>query len=187
MAVALGPTAWSRLAPGAPQPATWWIVAAVGVELIHSLIEFPMWSAHFLGVAALLMGTVAGVSRPDAACARAGAVLRRSFAAAVCASLAALWLRMGAPLDRDELDLELRWSARVMRYLPSNAIVGRRAVFLALDGRADEAAALIDRLASHAPASRMKTVRLLQRTRGPDAVIARLVDRLGVERRNLIK
>jgi len=38
------------------QPALWWVVAATGVELIHSLFEFPMWSAHFLGVAALLMG-----------------------------------------------------------------------------------------------------------------------------------
>jgi len=40
-----------------PQPALWFVVAVVGVELIHSLTEFPLWSAHFLGVAALLMGT----------------------------------------------------------------------------------------------------------------------------------
>lgn len=36
--------------------ALWWIAAAAGVELIHSLIEYPLWSAHFLGVAALLVG-----------------------------------------------------------------------------------------------------------------------------------
>jgi len=34
----------------------WWIVAAVGVEMIHSMIEFPLWYAHYLGVTALLMG-----------------------------------------------------------------------------------------------------------------------------------
>jgi O-antigen ligase len=39
-----------------PQPALWWLLAAAGVVLIHSLTEFPLWSAHFLGVAALLVG-----------------------------------------------------------------------------------------------------------------------------------
>lgn len=37
-------------------PVLWWMIAAVGIELIHSLIEFPLWSAHFLGVTALLIG-----------------------------------------------------------------------------------------------------------------------------------
>jgi O-antigen ligase len=37
-------------------PAVWWIVASVGVELIHSLTEFPLWYAPYLGVTALLMG-----------------------------------------------------------------------------------------------------------------------------------
>ena len=43
------------------QPALWWVIAATGVELIHSLFEFPMWSADFLGVAALLMGVGAAL------------------------------------------------------------------------------------------------------------------------------
>jgi hypothetical protein len=34
----------------------WWIVAAAGVELLHSLIEYPLWSANFLGLTALLIG-----------------------------------------------------------------------------------------------------------------------------------
>ena len=38
------------------QPVLWWIIAAVGIELIHSMVEFPLWSAHFLGVTALLIG-----------------------------------------------------------------------------------------------------------------------------------
>jgi len=35
-------------------PELWWIAAAAGVELIHSMIEYPLWSANFLGL-----------SRPD--------------------------------------------------------------------------------------------------------------------------
>src|SRR6266446_5810403 len=38
------------------QVASWWIIAAFGIEMIHSLTEFPLWNAHFLGVTALLMG-----------------------------------------------------------------------------------------------------------------------------------
>ncbi|MBI5912678.1 MAG: hypothetical protein HY848_22330 [Betaproteobacteria bacterium] len=40
----------------APEPAMWWIIAAAGIELIHSMFEFPLWNAHFLGVTALVMG-----------------------------------------------------------------------------------------------------------------------------------
>ncbi len=38
------------------EPAIWWVIAVVGIELIHSMVEFPLWNAHFLGVTALLMG-----------------------------------------------------------------------------------------------------------------------------------
>ena len=81
--------AWRRHCV-ALQPATWWIIAAVGVELIHSLLEFPLWSAHFLGVTALLMGTMAGV--PERAVGRGwpGAVPRRVVSAATCALLAGI-------------------------------------------------------------------------------------------------
>jgi len=48
-------------------PALWWIAAAAGVGLLHSLIEFPLHSAHFLGVTALLVGaSAAPVSRTPA-------------------------------------------------------------------------------------------------------------------------
>lgn len=40
-------------------PGLWWIAAAAGVELIHSMIEYPLWSAHFLGLTALLIGASA--------------------------------------------------------------------------------------------------------------------------------
>lgn len=68
----------------APQPAMWWIVAAVGVELIHSMFEFPLWNAHFLGVTALLVGLGAASAKSSAAASR----WHRSVAAAICASLA---------------------------------------------------------------------------------------------------
>ena len=33
-----------------------WAVAGVGVELVHGLLEYPLWNVEFLGVAALLAG-----------------------------------------------------------------------------------------------------------------------------------
>ena len=216
--------AWRRHCV-ALQPATWWIIAAVGVELIHSLLEFPMWSAHFLGVTALLMGTLAGVQAHPLR----GAVLHRVVGAATCAVMAGIlvlglrdywrldltratgagstlagaaatpeaqtlrrlgngvlapvaefWLCVGAPLNRDDLALKLRWSERAMHYFPSNAIVARRAIFLALDGRGDEAGRLVDRLAHPTSEARQQSALLLQRAQSVDqAAIARLVARMG--------
>jgi len=213
------------------QPATWWVVAAVGVELIHSLLEYPMWSAHFLGVTALLMGALAGapVRTLGEGRGEGGAALRRLVSAATCAGLACIlvlglrdywrldltratgagstlagtaatqdaqtlrelgrgllapmaefWLCVGAPLDRTELAMKLRWSGRVMRYFPANAIVGRRAIFLALDGREGEAVSLIERLAHPTSEARQKSVMLLQLTQDADqALIVPLVARIG--------
>jgi O-antigen ligase len=39
-----------------PTPAAWWILACVSVELLHSLLEYPLWYAHFLAVTALIIG-----------------------------------------------------------------------------------------------------------------------------------
>src|SRR5882672_111594 len=85
-----------------PLPAMWWILAAVGVELIHSLTEFPLWSAHFLGVAALLVGASSRVRAP----ARATSLATRVGAAAICILLSAAL----AVLLRDYVRLE---SARI--------------------------------------------------------------------------
>ena len=41
-------------------PAMWWVMACVGVEIMHSMLEFPLWYAHFLAITALLMGIGAG-------------------------------------------------------------------------------------------------------------------------------
>jgi len=35
---------------------TWWLLALLCVIGIHSLLEYPLWYAYFLGVAALLLG-----------------------------------------------------------------------------------------------------------------------------------
>ena len=41
------------------QPATragWWVAAVLAVLTIHSLLEYPLWYAPFLGIAAILIG-----------------------------------------------------------------------------------------------------------------------------------
>jgi len=66
-------------------PSVWWIAAAVGVELIHSLIEFPpLWYTPYLGVTALLMGVGAATGPPLPAMSRIG----RSATTAACVALA---------------------------------------------------------------------------------------------------
>jgi len=37
-------------------PERWWILALVSVLAIHSMLEYPMWYAYFLGIAAILLG-----------------------------------------------------------------------------------------------------------------------------------
>ncbi len=36
--------------------AQWWLLAVMGILAIHSLLEYPLWSAYFLGIAAVLLG-----------------------------------------------------------------------------------------------------------------------------------
>src|SRR5258706_240148 len=81
------------------QVASWWILAAIGIEMIHSLTEFPLWSAHFLGVTALLMGAGAGLATGSPAVFRAGWIAP----AAICASLS---LALGIAL-RDYMRLDV--------------------------------------------------------------------------------
>lgn len=37
-------------------PEQYWAIGIVGIEFVHSMVEFPLWHAHFLGLTALLMG-----------------------------------------------------------------------------------------------------------------------------------
>jgi len=196
------------------QPALWWIVAAVGVELIHSLIEYPMWSAHFLGVTALLVGAGAGlearspaVSRVSwivtaAACsalwvtlgitlrdylrldaarvsgttvtlvpaaqAQRDAATMRELTHSLMAPVAELWIVIGAPLDRGGLAAKLEMSERVARYWPANAVVVRRAVFLALGGSAEKARSLLERALQTFPHRRIVTISILEQALATD-------------------
>ncbi|MHB8666932.1 MAG: PglL family O-oligosaccharyltransferase [Burkholderiales bacterium] len=75
----------------APRPAMWWIIAAVGIETIHSMVEFPLWNAQFLGVTALIAGL--GML-PDAGSRTAS----RATAIAIGATCVALILAMAMVL-----------------------------------------------------------------------------------------
>jgi O-antigen ligase len=51
--------AWSWLAAMKRQPltpATWWVAAVAAVLGIHSMLEYPLWYAYFLGIAAFVIG-----------------------------------------------------------------------------------------------------------------------------------
>jgi O-antigen ligase len=70
-------------------PAWWWLLSLLGVIGIHSLLEFPLWFAYFLGPAALLLGL--GAQRPLAM--RFPGAARAAVALAVlagCVNLAAV-------------------------------------------------------------------------------------------------
>ena len=64
------------------------------------------------------------------------AAVMRALAHGPLAPTAELWIFLGAPLDRDDLAARVGMSERLARYFPSNAVVVRRAVFLAFDGEA---------------------------------------------------
>ncbi len=45
-----------RLLQSKPDACRWWLLSTLGVLAIHSMLEYPMWYANFLGIAALLLG-----------------------------------------------------------------------------------------------------------------------------------
>lgn len=47
--------AWS-LRRARVDAASWWMAAALGILGLHSMLEYPLWYAYFLGIAAMLMG-----------------------------------------------------------------------------------------------------------------------------------
>jgi O-antigen ligase len=197
-----------------PSAALWWICVAAGVGLLHSLIEFPLWNAHFLGVTALLVGAGATPqlrSRAVTRAARLGGVaavaalalalgvllrdyvrldtarvtgtattlapaaqVRRDAAtmdalrAGLLAPVAERWILLGAPLDRNDLADKLALSGRVARVWPSNAVLVRRAVFLALDGKAAEARALLASALRTFPQARGASIAILEQAQPAD-------------------
>jgi len=197
-----------------PQLTLWWLIAAAGLQLVHSMVEFPLWSAHFLGVTALLMGASTRLEMPSPAASRAG----RATATAACATLALtlgitlrayvrldaaritgttltlaptaqaqrdaatmqelahgvmgpvaeLWIVLGASLDKNDLANKLAVGERVARTWPANAVVVRRAVFLAFDGKVERAQGLLERALRTFPRRDGDTISILERALAAD-------------------
>jgi O-antigen ligase len=55
LVVALGWWAWS-LRRSRIDATAWWMAATLGILGLHSMLEYPLWYAYFLGIAAMLMG-----------------------------------------------------------------------------------------------------------------------------------
>jgi O-antigen ligase len=52
-----GLVAWvAALRRHAVTPQLWWILAVAGILGIHSMLEYPLWYAYFLGIAAVVIG-----------------------------------------------------------------------------------------------------------------------------------
>ena len=198
-----------------PSAALWWLCAAAGVGLLHSLIEFPLWSAHFLGVTALLLGAGAmpqprpravaqaarlgGVAAVAAIALALGALLgdyvrldtarvtgtaltlapaaqvhrdaatMHALRAGLLAPVAERWILLGAPLDRIDVADKLALSERVARVWPSNAVIVRRAVWLALAGRQSDASALLASALRTFPQARSASLAILEQALPADA------------------
>ncbi len=71
--------------------AQWWLLALAAVLGLHSLLEFPLWYAYFLGPAALLLGVApVRVFRPRLE--RIGPMLAAALIGMGAFNLATLWL-----------------------------------------------------------------------------------------------
>ncbi len=84
------------------------------------------------------------------------------------APLAELWIVTGTPLERNGLATHLATSERMVRYWPANAVVVRRAVFLALDGKAEKARSLLERALQTFPHRRVATISILEQALAAD-------------------
>jgi hypothetical protein len=93
----------------------------------------------------------------------------RELASGFLAPVTELWIVLGAPLDRRDLADKLAMSERVARTWPANAVVVRRAVFLAFDGKTERAHALLARALWTFPQRREDTISILERARTADA------------------
>lgn len=89
--VPLGIALWPSAAANGPRPERWLIPALGAVLVLHSLLEYPLWYAYFLGIAGLLLGLLPLRMHQL----RMGSRWRWLVAASLCAAifnLASLWL-----------------------------------------------------------------------------------------------
>ena len=92
----------------------------------------------------------------------------RELTHGLMAPLAELWIVIGAPLDRSKLADKLAMSERVARYWPANAVVTRRAAFLAFQGEAARARELLALVLRTFPHRRDATILILEQARQAD-------------------
>ncbi len=104
-----------RIRPDAGQ---WWLLATMGVFGIHSMLEYPLWYAYFLGIAALLLGIGAGpVFVPQLA--KVGRVFTTAVILVGTFNLAILWG------DYRQLQALLQPSGNRSRSVDTQALVAR--------------------------------------------------------------
>lgn len=68
-------------------PALWWLLAVLAVSGLHSMVEYPLWYAYFLGPVAVLLGT-SDVASCRRGIGRPGAILIVATCLAIVAGLA---------------------------------------------------------------------------------------------------
>lgn len=148
---ALGVWWWSLVRKyfAGPQLELWWVASTVGIAMLHSLVEFPLWSAHFLGVTALVVGvgsTVISSRRPPMA-----------FITSACVAVACAMLTIGLAISlRDYIrfessyvtgtkltlssELDSKRDAQIMRNLTNGLLAqpAERQIFIGLPLRQDE-------------------------------------------------
>jgi O-antigen ligase len=91
-ALLLVPVGWGLLLAlkARPDAAHWWLWATLGVFAVHSLLEYPLWYAYFLGIAALLLGLCPSPALTPRL-ARFGRAVAASAMLVGAANLAFLW------------------------------------------------------------------------------------------------
>src|SRR5471032_18394 len=90
------------------------------------------------------------------------AAVMRDLTHGPLAPAAELWIFLGAPLDRGKLAARLKMSERLARTFPSNAVIVRRAAFLAFDGQAAAARSLLANALRSFPHRCKATVSILE-------------------------
>jgi len=101
-----------------PDARSWWLLATLGVFAIHSMLEYPLWYAHFLGIAALLLGLGGGpVFVPRLA--RIGRVFTATVMLVGAWNLGVLWT------DYRQLEAVLRPSPGQIRNTDFAAVMAR--------------------------------------------------------------
>jgi len=95
----LGTWLWGLRRHLAATAETWWTMCLLSVLFVHSMLEYPLWHADFLGVAAILlgMGSERGLHL------RLSALSRFAFPVMVAAGFFALGSVLHAYLDLEQL------------------------------------------------------------------------------------